>query len=450
MSMKSILKDVRDSIGSLSRRGFDSRRRRSSIASASTRSFEFDLQDGEQSCWAGLPPELLRDVVQRLVASESTWPSRRNVVACAAVCRSWRHMCKEIVGIPEISAKLTFPISLKQPGPRNGPIQCYIKRNKTTSTYHLYLGLNPENGKFLLAARKIRRPTHAEYIISLDSMDVSRNSVSYIGKLRSNFLGTKFAVYDSQPPYRGAVTSTGRSSCRFYSRKVSPKVPSGSYGIAHIAYELNMLGTRGPRCMRCTMHSIPASALEPNGFVPAYYDLPTQSLEDSFSTLSLSQFQPVDLPDDLKSIDSSRFYSSTRFAEVSVDVLGKESPLILKNKAPRWHEQLQCWCLNFRGRVTVASVKNFQLIAASGEVAEISNTNNNNNQNNNNNNNNNNTVGNAGVGTSQSGSSEHDKIILQFGKIGKDLFTIDYRYPLSAFQAFGICLSSFDTKLACE
>jgi hypothetical protein len=27
---------------------------------------------------------------------------------------------------------------------------------------------------------------------------------------------------------------------------------------------------------------------------------------------------------------------------------------------------------------------------------------------------------------------------------------MDYRYPLSAFQAFAICLSSFDTKLACE
>jgi hypothetical protein len=43
-----------------------------------------------------------------------------------------------------------------------------------------------------------------------------------------------------------------------------------------------------------------------------------------------------------------------------------------------------------------------------------------------------------------------DKVILQFGKVGKDMFTMDYRYPLSAFQAFAICLTSFDTKLACE
>lgn len=55
------------------------------------------------------------------------------------------------------------------------------------------------------------------------------------------------------------------------------------------------------------------------------------------------------------------------------------------------------------------------------------------------------------MGSSQRpGQSDHDKIILQFGKVGKDMFTMDYRYPLSAFQAFAICLSSFDTKLACE
>lgn len=327
--------------------------------------------------------------------------------------------------MPETSAKLTFPISLKQPGPRNGPIQCYIKRNKASSTYHLYLGLNMEDGKFLLAARKIRRPACAEYIISMDVADISRNSISYMGKLRSNFLGTKFSIYDSQPPYFGAVTSTGRSSRRFYSRKVSPRVPSGSYGIAHVAYELNMLGSRGPRRMRCTMHSIPSSALEPDGIVPCYSDIP-RSLEDSFSTVSVSH--PLDhISGDIKSVESSRFSGSTRFTEVSIDVVGKEGPLILKNKTPRWHEQLQCWCLNFRGRVTIASVKNFQLIAASGEATD-----------------------NAGAGTSHAGSSENDKIILQFGKIGKDLFTLDYRYPLSAFQAFGICLTSFDTKLACE
>lgn len=33
----------------------------------------------------------------------------------------------------------------KQPGPRDGTIQCFIKRDKSKLTYHLYLCLSPGN-----------------------------------------------------------------------------------------------------------------------------------------------------------------------------------------------------------------------------------------------------------------------------------------------------------------
>jgi len=36
--------------------------------------------------------------------------------------------------------------------------------------------------------------------------------------------------------------------------------------------------------------------------------------------------------------------------------------LVLQNKAPSWNEHLAAYCLNFSGRVTMASVKNFQLV----------------------------------------------------------------------------------------
>lgn len=36
--------------------------------------------------------------------------------------------------------------------------------------------------------------------------------------------------------------------------------------------------------------------------------------------------------------------------------------IVLHNKAPKWNEQLHAYCLNFGGRVTEASVKNFQLV----------------------------------------------------------------------------------------
>lgn len=43
-----------------------------------------------------------------------------------------------------------------------------------------------------------------------------------------------------------------------------------------------------------------------------------------------------------------------------------------------------------------------------------------------------------------------DYIVMQFGRVADDAFTMDYNYPLCAVQAFAIALSSFDGKLACE
>ncbi|KAL6658691.1 hypothetical protein ACP70R_002731 [Stipagrostis hirtigluma subsp. patula] len=446
MSFRSIVRDVRESFGSLSRRSFEvtisglsGRHRGKSVGCLS------ELRDRpvveDQSRWVGLPPELLRDVMKRLEEGESTWPSRKDVVACAAVCGTWREICKDIVPSPEFCGRLTFPVSLKQPGPRDGLIQCFIKRDKSTLTYQLYLCLSPavlsENGKFLLAAKRNRRSTYTEYIISVDPKNISRSSNGYVGKMRSNFIGTKFIVYDTQPPYNaGSLVSCERGSRRISSRRVSPKVPTASYPIARVKYELNVLGTRGPRRMHCTMHSIPASALDPGGVVPGQPNqlLPgSSSLEESFrsaNTFSSSRFSVTD-----RSFD----FSSSRFSEISGGVQrdeddgqAKERPLVLRNKEPRWHEQLQCWCLNFRGRVTVASVKNFQLVAAPQLDAVSSES------------------SQQAQPSSSSSTADNDKVILQFGKVAKDMFTMDYRYPLSAFQAFAICLTSFDTKLACE
>lgn len=418
MSFKNLVKDfkdMKDNIGSMSRRTFDVKfshcsskvRSQSSVLDVPT-SMEAD-DPTEKSCWANLPPELLRDVLQRVESAEGSWPARKDVVACSAVCQTWREITKELVKTPEESGMLTFPISLKQPGPRDGQMQCFIKRDRATSTYYLYLGLSPslmvENSKFLLAARRVRRATSTDYLISLNADDMSKGSNNYIGKLRSNFLGTKFTIHDSQAPVDGTPLSTSRSCKRISSKQVSPRVvPACSYNIAHIAYELNVLGTRGPRRMQCTLHSIPASCMELGSSAPTPTEF-ASCTEDPNTTMS-----------SFKSMSELGILGLEPTS--SVDVKGT-TPLILKNKAPRWHEQLQCWCLNFRGRVTVASVKNFQLVAALEPGPNLP-------------------------------PSELEKVLLQFGKIGKDIFTMDYRYPLSAFQAFAICLSSFDTKLACE
>ncbi|KAJ9153497.1 hypothetical protein P3X46_026927 [Hevea brasiliensis] len=333
---------------------------------------ESDPVDG----WASMLPELLGEIIKRVEESDDRWPQRQDVVACACVCKKWREITKEIVRSPRNIGRITFPSCLKQPGPRDLPHQCLIKRNKKTSTFYLSLALTPslmDKGKFLLAARRFRHGAHIEYIISLDAEDLSQGSNSYVGKLSSDFLGTNFTIYDSQPPHSGAKPSSSRASRRFASKQISPQVPAGNFEVGQVSYKFNLLKSRGPRRMVCSL-KCPLSRETIN----------EKHLEDSV----------------MKGPESS--------------VSGYT---VLRNKAPRWHEHLQCWCLNFHGRVTVASVKNFQLVA---------------------------TVDQSQPG----GKGDEDTVLLQFGKVGDDTFTMDYRQPLSAFQAFAICLTSFGTKLA--
>ncbi|CAN1344262.1 Tubby-like F-box protein 2 [Linum perenne] len=373
------LKEMKDGVGSRSRRGVEGKRwrgrARSHIAPDETSLVESE-ECSAQGQWANLPPELLLDIISRVEETETSWPARAVVVHCASVCRSWREVTREVVKTPAQCGLLTFPISLKQPGPREAPIQCYIKRDPTTSTFLLYSGLMPSEGekdKLLLAARRIRRTTCTDFVISLAPNDFSRSSNNYVGRLRSNFMGTKFTISDRQTLHEVPMQLARWTSRRLHSRRVSPRTPALNYTIGTINYELNVLRTRGPRRMHCVINSIPVSSMEEGGS-------PSES--------------PMVIP-------------------------SSGEPLVLKNRAPRWHEQLQCWCLNFRGRVTVASVKNFQLSAAFEPHHNVL-------------------------------AEEHERVLLQFGKIGKDIFTMDYSYPLSAFQAFAICLSSFDTKPACE
>lgn len=99
------------------RRGGEERkhtRRRAKSHIAPEQSLSSPAALDQQSQWANLPPELLLDIIQRIEASETSWPARRDVVACASVCRSWREITKEIVKTPEQCGWLTFPVSLKQ------------------------------------------------------------------------------------------------------------------------------------------------------------------------------------------------------------------------------------------------------------------------------------------------------------------------------------------------
>ena len=52
------------------------------------------------------------------------------------------------------------------------------------SDSHFFAALLVENGKFLLSAKRTRRTTCTEYVISMDADNISRSSSTYIGKLR--------------------------------------------------------------------------------------------------------------------------------------------------------------------------------------------------------------------------------------------------------------------------
>ncbi|KAL1821504.1 hypothetical protein DCAR_0417921 [Daucus carota subsp. sativus] len=337
-----------------------------------------DLEAASGVSWSTMLPELLGEIIRRLEDSEDRWPQRRNVVVFGCVCKRWREVTKDIVTTPFQSGKITFPSCLKQPAPRELPLQCLIKRNKKNGIFYLSLALTPsftDKGKFLLAARRYRHGANTEYIISLDADDLSQGSNAYVGKLSSDFLGTNFTIYDSKPPHSGAKPSSSRGGRRFASKQISPQVPAGNFEVGQISYKFNLLKSRGPRRMICSLKC------------PCSDGTAAHRPEDDFR---------------IKAPDSAAFGQTA-----------------LRNKAPRWHEHLQCWCLNFHGRVTVASVKNFQLVATLDQ-------------------------------SQPGGKGDEETVLLQFGKVGDDTFTMDYRQPLSAFQAFAICLTSFGTKLACE
>ncbi|XP_026637204.1 tubby protein homolog isoform X4 [Microtus oregoni] len=250
-----------------------------------------------------------------------------------------------------------------RPAPQGITVKCRITRDKKGMDRGMYptyfLHLDREDGKkvFLLAGRKRKKSKTSNYLISVDPTDLSRGGDSYIGKLRSNLMGTKFTVYDNGINPQKASSST---------------LESGTLRqeLAAVCYETNVLGFKGPRKM---------SVIVPG--MNMVHERVCIRPRNEHETL-LARWQNKNT----------------------------ETIIELQNKTPVWNDDTQSYVLNFHGRVTQASVKNFQIIHG----------------------------------------NDPDYIVMQFGRVAEDVFTMDYNYPLCALQAFAIALSSFDSKLACE
>ncbi|XP_004547623.2 tubby-related protein 3 [Maylandia zebra] len=245
-----------------------------------------------------------------------------------------------------------------EPAPQGVTVKCRVTRDQRgmdKSLYPLYyLHLDNEKKTFLLAGRKRKKSTTSNYLISIDATDLSRGGENFVGKLRSNLMGTKFTVFDN------AVNP----------EKALPDMSNARQELAGIIYETNVLGIKGPRRMTVI---IPGMSKD-NERVP---------------------LRPRNECDGLL----------IRFQNRRMENL-----IELHNKTPVWNEETASHVLNFNGRVTQASIKNFQIVH----------------------------------------NKDLDYIVMQFGRIADDIFTLDYNYPLCAVQAFAIALSSFDGKIACE
>jgi tubby-related protein 1 len=246
---------------------------------------------------------------------------------------------------------------LMSPCPKGYRIECTIKRdrsgisNKFYPKYHCYISNGPQ---YLMSAKKRANNKTSNYLVSYNKNEVKKNSPYCLGKVRSNFLGTEFNIYD-----HGLNPNKSRD------------IEKLRANLGVVLYESNLLSAKGPRKMRVLTPEWEEGADEPY------------------------QFKPL----------------STREGILSNFKCGKKNGVKeFFNKNPTWNEQLQAFVLNFNGRVEKPSVKNFQMIDEQSDK----------------------------------------RIYLQFGRVTNDTFNMDFEWPLTPFQAFTICLSSFDYKIACE
>jgi len=247
--------------------------------------------------------------------------------------------------------------TLSSPLPKGLKLQCCVMRNKgglggrMYPTFEMYL---EEPNQFLLAGRK-KGSKSSNYIIAKDKINFEKGE-NYIGKLRSNFLGTEFVIYD-----KGTKGKEKKKKA-----DGDDDENSGRNELGAIVYESNLLGSKGPRQMTVA--------------IPLTND-------------------PSEWPARKDSMILKAFKDGAH-----------DGLFTLGNKPPKWNAQARAYVLDFSNRVTKPSVKNFQLIH----------------------------------------SSDPNVIVFQFGRVGKESFSLDFRYPLSPLQAFAIALSSCDYKLVCE
>jgi tubby and related proteins len=270
-------------------------------------------------------------------------------------------------------------------------IKCVIYRQK--GFYPEYkMCLQKEDGTLvsLLSAKKYNKTKTPSYLIKVFTCDPQSSKQEQLAKVKSNVLGTQFTLYDlgvnPDKSQREKDEISGKLRCEYLT----------------VLYDVNVLGLKGPRHMIIVIPGI-----DENG-------VPKEIRPTIESETMIAKWRRIE--NEMNSIRRNfKRQSSANINEEEEDQVAKveistENIIKLENKKPVWNAELRSYALNFNGRVTVPSVKNFQIVH-----------------------------------------SQHaEYIIQQFGKVNQDMYTCDFSYPLNALQAFGVAITSLDNKLACD
>lgn len=97
---------------------------------------------------------------------------------------------------------------------RDRMIQCYIVREKRASNFMnpLYQMFLEDGKQFIMAGQKRGKNKTSNYLIAMDKSPNDRRSSLVVGKLRANFVGSEYRLYDhGLNPKKTALESSVRN-----------------------------------------------------------------------------------------------------------------------------------------------------------------------------------------------------------------------------------------------
>jgi hypothetical protein len=303
---------------------------------------------------------LMTEEERKKSTSTSSAPKTLRIYGSPSVWPPWK-------GVPNFSTTAktdTFPTILyhfftRPLNPHAGKILCHITREIDGIGHFSYnkfvLYMENETGPQATAIGIRHAGAMSTYfdikLLTNGRVDDTK-SVLTIAKMEVNFMGTQFLVHNAVPGHQGKAKD-----------------------LACIMYDANRMGKGGPRKMKVGVPDVEEGKCEFKHF--------SHGATGSASMLT-----------SLQSINATNLV-----------------PML--NKPPKWNETKGAYSLDFGGRVTRASVKNFQLVDAIHDP-------------------------------------DHNNVILQHGRVAQDKFTMDVQHPMSLLQAFAVCLSSLHQKKAVD